>query len=238
MTEQGQVMFGNTAILYRVVRSPRRKKSVSLYVSADGLEVRAPERMSDGTVAEIVLRKASWIVAKQLRFELLSRSAEPPRQFVDGETLRYLGRQYRLKRAPGMGVKLKGRYLEVPYAPEEDIRTALVAWYKEKAAHHLVARVEVYSRKLGRNPSLVLIRDQRKRWGSCNSKGELRFNWRIIMAPLPLLDYVVAHELCHLEHLDHSTAFWRRLGQLLPDYPRLQEQLDRQGRLYAFETEV
>ena len=234
MSERGEVMFGNTAILYSVVRSERRKKTVTLSVSAEGLEVRVPENTDKLKVQGVVLKKAGWVIRKQLHLERLLRNTEPPRRLVDGESLRYLGRQYRLKRVPdAQRVKLNGRYFEVPYATEDDIREALITWYKEKAACQLPKRVEFYSKRLGRAPSNVLIRDQKKRWGSCNSKGELRFNWRIVMAPLPLLDYVVAHELCHLEHLNHSPEFWRELKKILPDYRRLKERLDTQGKLYS-----
>jgi hypothetical protein len=96
------------------------------------------------------------------------------------------------------------------------------------------SRIEIYSRRLGQKPTRVLIREQQKRWGSCNKQRELRFNWRIVMAPLPLLDYVVAHELCHLHNMNHSREFWRTLQRILPNYKYLQQQLDTQGSLYNF----
>ncbi|MGK7937508.1 MAG: M48 family metallopeptidase [Xenococcaceae cyanobacterium] len=80
----------------------------------------------------------------------------------------------------------------------------------------------------------IFIRSQRKCWGSCNSKGELRLNWKIIMASMSLIDYVVAHELCHIEHLNHSKAFWHRLGQIMPDYRQRKERLARLGVVLDF----
>lgn len=92
--------------------------------------------------------------------------------------------------------------------------------------------MEFYSQQLGWAPQAVYIRDQRSRWGSCNLKGELRFNWRLMMAPSPLLDYVVAHEVCHLLIFDHSPAFWRLLGKIMPDYEERRRRLALTGHQY------
>ena len=95
-------------------------------------------------------------------------------------------------------------------------------------------RVALFAGRLGDASPTVLIRDQAKRWGSCSRKGELRFNWRVILAPLPLVDYVVAHEVCHLKLKNHSAAFWRLLRRLLPDYERRRERLRVLGVQFRF----
>lgn len=113
-------------------------------------------------------------------------------------------------------VSLEGHRLKVSHAPNP--RLALERWYKLEAEQVLKSRVEHYSQKLGWPTPKVLIRDQKRRWGSCNAKGELRFNWRLVMAPLAVLDYVVVHEMAHLKVLDHSSKFWRLVEQIMPDY--------------------
>ena len=235
MGERGEVTFGKTVLCYRVVRSERRTETVTLSVSAQGLEVHAPATMAQGDVRDLVLKKAPWIVRKQTQLEPLLRNPAPPRRFVDGESVTYLGRHYRLKRvAERDDVRLRGRYLEVPFVDAQEIRNLLIDWYKTRAAEHFAERVDLYSQRLGHAPSKVLVRDQKKRWGSCNAKGEIRLNWRVVMAPVALIDYVVAHELCHLVHMNHSPDFWRTLRRILPDYKARQLRLDREGQRFSF----
>ena len=232
--EQGSVRFGATEIYYEVVRSKRRKKTVTLSLTAEGLTVRAPVRFSSDALREVVQRRAAWILAKQSRLNELYAHFEPPKRFVSGESLLYLGRQYRLKLVEdGLGrARLSGGFLKVPKGEPERVRSTLIAWYTQQAERRLKERVALYSVKLGVTPTCLFIRDQQKRWGSCNAKGELRFNWRIMMAPLSLVDYVVVHELVHLEHMNHSKAFWRRLREILPDYQARHAQLARSGIRY------
>ena len=106
-----------------------------------------------------------------------------------------------------------------------EIRDLLVKWYKDHARLRLPERVAIFAQRVGSPVPPVYIRDQQKRWGSCSRKGELRFNWRIIMAPMSLVDYVVAHEVCHLKVHNHSSAFWKLLRKLMPDYEIRRERL-------------
>ena len=232
--ETGQVAFGQTMISYRVRRSARRKKTVSIRVSAEGVIVSVPQAMESEQLGQIVKARGSWIVKKRAYLSDLVEEGEPKKRFVSGETLSYLGRQYRLKLSDNATeTKLAGRYFIVPKESPGNVRSHLIDWYYQQAYKRIPERVNLYSRKLGLTPPPVLVRDQQKRWGSCNAKGVLRFNWRIMMAPLKLVDYVVAHELVHLEHMNHSKAYWRRLEQVLPDYRLRQEQLDQKGSRYT-----
>ncbi len=109
------------------------------------------------------------------------------------------------------------------------MREELIAWYRERAQERLDRRVGVWAERLGVKPGAVLVREQRTRWGSADAKGKLRFNWRIVQAPARLLDYVVAHELVHLLHADHTREFWATLGPVMPDYEALREKLRVMG---------
>jgi predicted metal-dependent hydrolase len=111
-----------------------------------------------------------------------------------------------------------------------DARDRLVAWFRERAAIRVPARVAAWSARLGLHPSAVLIREPKKRWGSADAMGNIRFNWRIIQTPTRLIDYVVAHELVHLVHPDHTRDFWATLGRAMPDYEARREALRRIGR--------
>lgn len=230
--EQDQINVGDGTISYTVIRSIRRKKTITLKVMADGLKVYVPERTTKAKVRELIARKADWI-QQNLQVQASREHATVPRRFVNGETLYYLGESYQLQCIPGLeDIELKQHCLEVPDASEAEIRDSLTAWYRLQAQRCFNLRVAIYARHLGQSPSKVLVRDQKKRWGSCNTRGEIRLNWRLVMAPLPLIDCVVAHELCHLKHMNHSAAFWQCLEQLLPGYKALQTQLDQEGHRF------
>lgn len=236
--EQSQIQFGKTEIAYTIVRA-RRKKTVAIGVDpVNGVLVRAPRETPVGMLDQIVHRKAKWIVDRRRRCEDLT---PPPssREFVSGETFLYLGRQYRLKVEHGSSrslgeARLAGGYLHVPMARGEQrevvVRRRLVHWYRERAEHRLPERVTIWSAKLGVEPSAVLIRDQRNRWGSADSTRTLRLNWRVVQAPIRLVDYVVAHELVHLLFPNHTSTFWAALGEVMSDYEVRREALRRSGR--------
>lgn len=183
--------------------------------------------------------QARWVLEKLHRWQ----AQEPwptPRQFVSGETFLYLGRQYRFRVAPSDepgGVKLNGGWLIAPVdgalnGPQraEAVRTALEAWYRDRAAQRLPERVQAWLKAAGgRAIGDVIISDQRRRWASCDAKGSLRFNWRVIQAPLRLVDYVVAHELVHLLHPHHGKQFWAALELAQPDFAHRRAELGRLG---------
>ena len=154
-------------------------------------------------------RKAAWIV-QRLRHVQSHDLPSSPREFVSGETVLYLGRHYRLKvHSNETGeAKLRGGWLHVP-APAgarrtAHVRAALVSWLRGHAAVRLPERVEAWRSKAGVEMPRIVIADQQKRWGSCDRNGTIRFNWRIIQAPMRLVDYVVVHELVHLRHRGHG----------------------------------
>ncbi len=160
---------------------------------------------------------------------------------VSGESFLYLGRQYRLKVRPGEGAETQVRCergwlavdveRDLPAAERaERVRTGLVEWYREHAARRLPERVDEWAPRVGVEPAGVLIREPRKRWASCDARGHLRFNWRLIQAPRRLVDYVVVHELVHLVHPDHDRDFWALVGRAMPDYEARREALRRLGR--------
>lgn len=229
--------FGNTAIEYTIQRG-RRKKTVAIAVDpVDGVNVRAPEHTPVARLDVIVHRKAKWILDRRRRHEDLLPHATP-REFVSGESFLYLGRQYRLKldrrvAQPENGVRLISGRLHVPVARTNpnasEVREQLVRWYRERAGRRLPERAAAWAERIGVEPATVLIRDQRKRWGSADSAGAVRFNWRVIQAPLRLVDYVVAHELVHLRYPDHTRAFWAALGEYMSDYEERREALRRLG---------
>jgi predicted metal-dependent hydrolase len=235
--ERSEVRFGRTVIPY-VIERGRRLKTVAIGVDpVNGVRVRAPRDTPTIRLDGIVHRKAGWIVERQRRHEDLPPPPSP-REFVTGETFRYLGRQYRLKLERTGNADARVRIAEgrlvVPVISTRSgpgsARARLVAWYRERAAIRVPERVGAWSARLGLHPSAVLIREPKKRWGSADARGNVRFNWRIVQTPTRLIDYVVAHELVHLAHPDHTRDFWGTLGRAMPDYEARREALRRLGR--------
>ena len=191
MTERGEITFGDTKIKYQVVRSPRRRKTIEVTVDAPGaVRVAAPVDTPAEQVEEIVRRRARWII----RHDGAATAGAPPRRFVSGESLPYLGRSVRLTVHPtdGTGVAVRFHHWEfdvdVPRSLQgeeriEKVRAAFEAWYRDRASKKLPPQVERIASLLGVQPKAVLIRDQRRRWASCAPDGTLRFNWRAVMAP-------------------------------------------------------
>jgi predicted metal-dependent hydrolase len=151
------------------------------------------------------------------------------RRFVSGETLPYLGRRVQMSVTEASILKplIHFRHwrfeIEVPRHLEgiervRAIRRAFHLWYSERARDRITRRVAYWSGVINRQPARVLIRDQKQRWASCSSDGTLRFNWRVVMADPSLVDYVVVHELAHLEVKAHSSPFWNLVAAAMPDY--------------------
>jgi predicted metal-dependent hydrolase len=220
-----------------VIERGRRLKTVAIGVDpVEGVRVRAPGDTAIARLDLVVHRKARWILERQRRHEDLPPPPSP-REFVSGETFRYLGRQYRLKLERSGDADARVRIVEgrliVPVTTRgsiaADARERLVAWFRERAAIRVPERVATWSAMLGVHPSSVLIREPKKRWGSADARGNIRFNWRIVQTPTRLIDYVVAHELVHLAHPDHTRDFWSTLGRAMPDYEVRREALRRLG---------
>ncbi|MFO0692912.1 MAG: SprT family zinc-dependent metalloprotease [Polyangiales bacterium] len=237
MDALAEITWGTTRIAYALSRSSRQK-TLSIRVEPDGrVEVVAPAGVPEDRIEAVVRKKAGWILERQREVEdLLPRPS--PREFVSGETYLYLGRQYllRVKAGSEPSVKLLGKHLEVTVprgtpagSRPEVVREQLVGWYRAHAEDRLPERVGVWASKLGVAPRSVLVREPDKRWGSCDAKGNVRLNWRIVQAPMRLVDYVVAHELVHLVHADHGRAFWQALGRVMPDYEGRRDMLRRRG---------
>jgi predicted metal-dependent hydrolase len=226
--EGSTVRFGTTSIAYAIKRSARRG-TVSIAIDPrEGVLVTAPRSTPVARLDRVVHQKAAWILSRLKRQRDLA-PPPPAREFVSGETFRYLGRQVRLRlvRGGGADVKLLRGHLVTGGGP--DLRARLVAWYREHALPRLVASARAWAPKVGVSVPRVLLRDQSRRWGSCDRSGVVRLNWRIVQAPPRLIDYVVAHELVHLMHPHHGPEFWSTLGRAMPDYDGRKAQLRALG---------
>ena len=224
--------FGGGFVEYQLRRSKRKTLAITVRPDASVL-VTAPGGAGLEAVAARVRKRAVWIRRQQAYFTRFLPKL-PPRQYVSGETHRYLGRQYRLKvvRGPDEGVKLKGRFIWVETARPERrgrVRGLVEAWY---VLHARVRFRRSLAECLGRFRGLVheprlLLRRMPKRWGSWTPRGSIYLNPELVLAPASCIDYVVTHELCHLAHEGHGRAFYELLRRVMPDWEERKDRLER-----------
>ncbi len=236
MASRDRVRVGDTIIDYEIRRSARRKKTVEITLIGGCVHIKAPSRLPKRDIQQIVLKKASWIIRRMSETE----QETPPSRLVTGETLPYLGRNVPLivesadVASPTVSLDHGTFRIAAPHGESDhagQVREAVVAWYKSRAAEYLPAEVDRWWGWLGAGTkSRILIRDQRSRWGSCAYDGTLRFNWRLMMLEPSLVEYVVVHELAHLSVMNHSADFWNLVVQVLPDAQQRRRLLREAGK--------
>ncbi len=162
--------------------------------------------------------------------------------YKNGITLPYLGQEYTLEvriyrsyQKPGVMEEGKKLVVLTAISDEAVVEKAVREWYAARAKQVIEARVKRYCQELGEQVGAVRIKNVKSRWGSCSSKRNLNFNWRLVMAPMEVLDYVVVHELCHLREMNHSANFWALVGAVLPDYKARSEWLKTCGLIQQFQ---
>jgi len=225
------IQYGNRVIQYDIKKG-KRKKTVAIHINPMAtVTVFSPWHLDDEKIRMIVRKKAQWILEKQEKIER-NRYSNPMKEFVSGESFPYLGKLYRLKvmKTAEDTVRkcrlVNGRFLvEINGNHEAEVnrtvvKKALVDWYLERAEAKIKERVDRFSERIGKWPVSVKIKNQERRWGSCSRNGSIRFNWKIIMAPISIMDYVIVHELCHLIYPHHSPQFWQKVQSAISDYQK------------------
>jgi predicted metal-dependent hydrolase len=214
----------------KLIRSNR--KTIALIVQPDGtLTVRAPMRMPEARIREFVETHSDWISRARTKV----RKAVPvrPKSFNEGDKFPFLGQAYPLKIVPNQRARLvfDGQAFKLAKTALPKAEEAFIGWYKKQAAAFLAEWVPLRARKNGFHYKKIRISSARTRWGSCSSSGTLSFTYRLIMAPIQVVDYVIVHELVHTQVGNHSKIFWRRVGEVLPDYKTHLNWLKKNGRL-------
>jgi hypothetical protein len=217
---------------YRVRRSDRARRA-RIVVGADGVEVVVPRRVPLRQVVPFVEAKRPWI-ERTLRRQREAAADAPRIRLEPGGELPYLGERLALdvRREPGRRrahVARDGDRLVVRLPAGGDLRAAVEAWYRRRARAEVVRRLDAACARAGRRYSKLTIRGQRTRWASCSSSGAMSFNWRLLLAPAEVLDYVVEHEVAHLDHHDHSPAFWALVAERCPGWREREDWLRRCG---------
>ena len=212
-----------------VVRTDR-KRSASIRLLGDLVKVSVPMTLSDSRIRDLVIKRTPWIKNK-LR-EQSDRPITPPKEYVSGETVTYLGKNYRLKVLVGdqPSIKLRRGYVEATVTetdldPKNTIRCLLGRWYRSHAEKRLGEKTVRLAGVIGVNPASVTVKNYKSRWGSCSTKGDISYNWRIILAPHSIVDYVVVHELCHMLEHNHSSKYWKHVERHVPKWRECREWL-------------
>lgn len=218
-----------------VIRSNRRRTAV-IRVDVKGVSIRVPLSTSNEEAREMIAEKISWVEAKLKDAEEQRQAHSEPRLLAEGATFLLLGKPQEIKLVQGTkaGVEVKQGVASVCTGASGDtsaaaIERTLTKWLRDKAVQQLNFSVNVYAPRVGAVPTNVEVKAYKARWGSCQPDGRLQFNWRLIHAPISILDYVVIHELCHLLEHNHSPAFWRHVERVAGDFKRSRDWLKDNG---------
>jgi predicted metal-dependent hydrolase len=221
-----------TSFPYRIRRS-NRALHARIQVDADGVEVVLPRHFDLRKVDPFVREKRPWI-ERTLRRMRESEEHFPPARLCDGGELPYLGERLSLsvRVEPSRTrphVARRGSELRVKVGPGTSLREAVEGWYRRRARAEVAPRLDAAVARAGRGYTRLQIRGQRTRWASCSTSGAMSFNWRLLLAPPEILDYVVEHEVAHLDIQDHSRRFWSLLASRCPGWREHEAWLRRHG---------
>ncbi|MDQ0160021.1 M48 family metallopeptidase [Alkalibacillus salilacus] len=232
------IQYGTTSIDYCHYIEDRKDVRVSVDL-INGVEVYTPEHLEQTKLDEILKKKARWISEKLEALDEV-KAVTQPKEMVSGEKLPYLGRNYRIKiykdSVQSASLKLKqGRFVAIvpDYWTQEMIQQQLdqhfKTWYREHGLKKMLDRKHHYESLLGVESRSFQLRTQHKRWGTCTPNGDIYINWRLAMAPVHVIDYVIVHELAHLIVAEHNDQFWKIVKSTLPDYEASKEWLRVHG---------
>lgn len=216
----------------RLVRT--RRKTIALIIRPDGsLMVRAPLRATNRQIQQLIDQKVAWIQETREKVKTTYPQVAP-RQYASGETFLFLGKAHLLEvvEQASSSLALNGHFvLAKTVLPQAE--AVFTRWYRQQSRQVIAERAACYAAKFSFQYKMVKITSARTRWGSCSSKGALSFTWRLVMAPLEIIDYVVVHELVHTLERNHRKAFWERVQAILPDYKHKIAWLKTNGHLLS-----
>jgi predicted metal-dependent hydrolase len=205
----------------------RQRRTVGLKITQTGLVIHAPKRISQSQLEDIIVQKADWVLRK---LASVTANKIPEIQWQHGEQLLFLGNAMTLTiehNARSKAVEYEPGVLQLAMPNQDEMLIArkVVQWYKKQAITDFTRRLEIFSSKLGVKFTSLTLSNAASRWGSCNSKKEIRLNWRLLQAPPHIINYVVCHELAHIKEMNHSAKFWATVASIFPDYKAAEKEL-------------
>lgn len=219
----------------------RKRKSISIKIESNGqIIVSAPLRINKEEILQVVKSKSDWIVKNQA--EMKKRGLNKiTREISEGSTFMYLGEEYPLYLIFDEGIKnitvelnkesieRQGFIIHANTMDVEKIKIALEKWYREETLKIVTKRIDYYADNFKDKVTNIRVKEQKRRWASCTGKNAILFNWRISMARADVLDYIVVHEMCHMDHRNHSKYFWNRVEEIIPNYKEKHDWLKING---------
>ncbi|MGN6390474.1 MAG: M48 family metallopeptidase [Burkholderiaceae bacterium] len=230
-----RIQLGAHLLEYRLCRSKRR--SIGFLIDEDGLRITAPKWVTLAEIDQAIREKERWIVAKLTeRRERSARRLRPEMQWCDGGTLPYLGADIVLRiRTDAAPVAFDEATRELivslpPQAGEQQLKDRVQGWLQAEAKRIFGERLPDYAEKLGVSYRAFTLSSAATQWGSCTADGRIRLNWRLVHFALPLIDYVIAHELAHLREMNHSPRFWATVQSIFPEFQAARQALRDQAQ--------
>jgi len=241
-----QLIFRNTKIAYEIKRSTRAKR-INIRIDQDKVRVAVPLGITYSEAKVFVESKSEWILKHVQAWQ--SQNQQVPRKYMQGDTFLYQGKNCPLYTRVVTGRMISIKFIEgclwaeLPEViPPEDwpqtVRGSLIKWYRVQAERVFQERLDYFVRIMGLKYNRLTIREQKTRWGSCSSKGNINLNWRIILAPEKVVDYLVVHELAHLRYMNHSQEFWCFVANYMPEYKVWKKWLKDNTSILNFDWET
>lgn len=216
--------LADQTLAYLLKRSARR--TIGLKITREGLTVTLPRQLPESEAERAIRKKLDWVLDK---LEDLKKFPVTPEQLACGQHVLWLG-EMRLLQTGGARTRLQDNVLHLSALNNhEQIVASLTCFYQRSARKHFSEYVRIWSERMKLVPSRIALSSARGRWGSCSSDGSLRLNWRLMQAPLPVIEYVVIHELAHLAELNHSSRFWSIVETHCPAWKKHRDWLKQNG---------
>ena len=202
------------------IKKTNRKKTVSFQIEKGIVKILVPKHLDKSRIDKLIKSKSKWIKTKLSKVDQILPYRK--KDYVSGEDFLYLGKHYRSKILKGKkyNIELTDKYLKITiksHTKDNKIKRLLKKWYFNNADNYLSELTNEISKKTGLNYRSVKVRNYKSRWGSCSSNGKIYYNWKIIMAPIRIIKYVICHELAHLKVHNHSPKFWMLLRSMYPN---------------------
>jgi predicted metal-dependent hydrolase len=230
-----QMLLQGQYLEYKLNRSKRR--TIGFLINEDGLRVTAPKWVALADIEQAIQEKQHWIFNKLAESRArLAKKLQPAMSWQDGARFPFLGQHVtlRLHQFHNVSAQYDPERLELalslpPDAEEQQVKDRVLAWLQQQARQIFANRLPVYAEKLGVRFHSFALSSANTRWGSCTSQGKIRLNWRLIHLSLPLIDYVIAHELSHLKEMNHSPRFWATVQSVFPDFEQARRILRKEA---------
>jgi len=199
-----------------------RRKTIALKIKEGHVSLHMPTRAPIALAHEFIFKKTAWI---QRKLAEQDDKKIAPKECVEGELFLFLGKEYTLHLIPSntaISIKKTATSIDVHgrsnRLSKTAIHTALTRWYRQQATLYLNARTAALSLETGLKPHIITVKSYKARWGSCGTHGDIQYNWKLLLAPPDIIDYVIIHELCHLQHHNHFKDFWQLVQSHCPTF--------------------